>query len=75
MRAAAGLDAGDAIGRQRPRAHQKFGVPFGVDVVGDRGDVVAIAHRLAEQIHQRGFSRSDGTTDADAKRAVRLRHV
>ena len=75
VRAAAGLDAGDAIRRQRSRAHQKFGVPFGVDVVGDGGDVVALAHRLAEQIHQRGFSRSDGATDADAKRAVRVGHV
>ncbi len=41
MRAAAGLDAGDAIRRQRSRAHQEFRIPFGVDVVGDRGDVVA----------------------------------
>jgi len=55
MRTAAGLDAGDAIRRQRPRAHQEFGIPFGVDVVGDRGDVVTLAHGLAEQIHQRGF--------------------
>ncbi len=75
MRASPGFDAGDAIRRQRPRAHQKFRIPFGIDVVGDRGDVVTLAHRLAEQIHQRGFSRSDGTTNADAKRAVRTRHI
>ena len=41
MRAAAGLDAGDAFGRQRAGTHQIFGVPFGVDVVGDRGDLVS----------------------------------
>src|SRR5580700_5733232 len=75
MRASAGFDAGNAIRRQRSRAHQEFGVPFGVDVVGDRGDVVALAHRLAEQVHQRGLSRADRTSDADTKRAVRTSHL
>ncbi len=75
MRAAAGLDTGDAIRCQRSRPHQKFRIPFGVDVVGDRGDVVTLPHRLAEQVHQGGFSRSDGTTDADAERAVGVSHI
>ena len=39
VRAAAGLDAGDALGRERAGAHQIFGVPLGVDVVGDGGDL------------------------------------
>src|SRR6185437_4085439 len=75
VRAAAGLDAGDAIRRQRSRTHQEFGVPFGVDVVCDRRDVVALAHRLAEQVHQRGLARTNGTTDADSKRAVGIFHA
>src|SRR6266576_4392066 len=75
MRTAAGLNSGDAIRRQRPRAHQEFGIPFGVDVVGDRGDVVPLPQGRAEQIYERGFARSDGTTDADAKRTVRTGHV
>src|SRR6185437_6614179 len=74
VRAAAGLDAGDAVRRQRSRAHQEFGVPFGVDVVGDRRDVVALAHRLAKQVHQRGLAGTYGTTDADPKRAVGIFH-
>src|ERR1051326_7057551 len=76
MRAAAGLDAGDAIRRQRARAYQELGIPFGVDVVGDRGDVVTLAHRLAEQVHQRSLARSDRTADADPKGTVGFaRHV
>src|SRR6185312_4678263 len=70
MRTAARLDAGDTIRRQRARAHQELGVPLGVDVVVDRGDVVALAHGLAEQVHQRGLARSNGTADADSKRTV-----
>ena len=46
VRAAAGLDAGDALGRERAGAHQIFGVPLGVDVVGDGGDLVASRMRL-----------------------------
>ena len=75
VRAAAGLDADDAVRRQRARAHQKLRIPFGVDVVGDRGDVVALAHRFAEQVHQRGLARSDRAADADTKRAMRVRHL
>ena len=43
VRAAAGLDAGDALGGKRAGAHEIFGVPFGVDVIGDRRDLVALA--------------------------------
>jgi hypothetical protein len=75
VRAAAGLDAGNAVRRQRARAHQELRIPFGVDVVGDRGDVVALPHRLAEQVHQRGLAGADGTADADAEGTVRVRHI
>ena len=40
MRAAAGLDTADPLGRQCAAAGQEFGVFAGVDVVGDRGDLV-----------------------------------
>ena len=39
MRAAAGLDADDALGRERAGARQEFGVLFRVDVIGDGGEV------------------------------------
>ena len=67
MRAAAGLDADDALLGQRPAAHQELGVLLGVDVVGDDGDVVAVAQALAQRIDQRGLARADGAGDADAK--------
>ena len=67
MRAAARFDPGDAVGHQRAGAHQIFGVPFGVDVVGDGGDLVAVAQALAQRVHQRGLARADRTADADAE--------
>ena len=41
VRAAAGLDAQDALGRQGAGAGEELRVLLGVDVVGDGGDVVA----------------------------------
>src|SRR5262249_61522362 len=38
--ATAGLDPRDTLWRERAGAHEIFGVPFGVDVVGDRRDIV-----------------------------------
>ncbi len=70
MRTAAGLDAGDALGRQRAGAHQIFGVPLGVDVVGDRRDLVAVAQLLAQRIHQRGLAGADRAADTDAQGTV-----
>ncbi|MEI9992468.1 MAG: hypothetical protein WDM86_20845 [Rhizomicrobium sp.] len=67
MRAAAGLDAQDALGHQRAGAREELGVLARVDVVGDRGDVVALAHRLAEPVHQRGLARADRPADSDAQ--------
>ena len=71
VRTAAGLDAGDALGRERAGAHQIFGVPLGVDVVGDGGDLVAVAQMLAQRIHQRGLAGADRAADADAQGTVR----
>ena len=70
VRAAAGLDAEDAFGRERAGAGQELGVLLGVDVVGDRGDVVVVAEALAERIHQRGLAGADGAADADAEGTV-----
>ena len=76
MRAAAGLDAGDALRRKRAGAHQVFGVPLGVDVVGDRRDLEAVAQPLAQRVHQRGLAGADRPADADAQRPVmRCAHV
>ena len=43
VRTAAGLDAHDALGRQRAGLDQNARVLLGVDVVGDRRDVVGVA--------------------------------
>ena len=70
MRAAAGLDAGDALGRERAGAHQVLGVPLGVDVVGDGGDLETAAQPLAQGVHQRGLARADRAADADTQRSI-----
>jgi hypothetical protein len=57
--AAAGLHSFDSLRRERARAHEIFGVPLGVDVVGDRRDLVAITQLLAQRIHERRLARSD----------------
>src|SRR5690606_29246092 len=67
VRAAAGLDPQDAIRRQRPRAGQELGVFARVDVVGDRGDLEALAQVLAQGVHQRRLAGPDRAADADAK--------
>ena len=65
VRAAAGLHADDAIGRQRLTAHEELHVLFREDVVGDHAQAVAVAHRLAQAVDQRRFSRADGSADPD----------
>ena len=67
VRAAARLDADDALLGQRPAAHQELGVLLGVDVVRHHGDVVPVAQPLAERVDQRGLARADGPGDADAQ--------
>src|SRR5262249_56011746 len=49
VRAAAGLHAGDALGYERAREYQVFGVPIGVDVVGDGGVLGRLAHTLTQR--------------------------
>ena len=68
MRAAAGLDAADPLGRQRAAPGQELGVLAGIDVVGDRDQLEAAAHALAQPVHQRRLARADRAADADAQR-------
>src|SRR5690606_29128841 len=67
VRATTGLDADDALGRQRLVAHQELRVFGGVDVVGHHGDVVAIAQCQAQRERERGLAGADRAADADAK--------
>src|SRR5712671_1880550 len=73
MRAAAGLDAANPLGRQGAAAREEFGVLAGVDVVGDGGDLVPTAHPFAQPIHQRRLARSDRTADPDPQRTAHER--
>src|SRR5690606_23764823 len=68
VRAAAGFDADDALRRQRLVPHQELRVLLGVDVVGDRRDVVAPAQRAAQRQHQCGLAGADGPADAHPER-------
>src|SRR5271165_4474735 len=45
--------------RSAGRAPEIFGVPLGIDVVGDGCDLVALAQLLAQRIHERRLARSD----------------
>src|SRR4051812_12861132 len=71
VRAAAGLDAHDALLGQRAGDGQDARILLGVDVVGDGAKVVAPAKALAERLHERRLARADRTADADAQRTVR----
>src|SRR5206468_6858682 len=65
VRAPAGLDADDPLGRQRTAAHEELGVLLRVDVVGDDRHVELGRKAPAEHLGQRGLARADGSTDAD----------
>jgi hypothetical protein len=67
VRAAAGLHAHDALGRPARRHGQQALVFLGVDVVGD-DEVPALAHGLAQHLHQRGLAGADRAADAHAQR-------
>ena len=68
VRAAAGLDADDALGRQRPAPREELGVFLRIDVVGDHGHVHARSQPQAERLGQRGLPGADGTADPDLER-------
>jgi hypothetical protein len=70
VRAAAGLDPDDARGRQRAGPGQDLCVLLRIDVVGDRGQLEARAHALAQGFEKCGFARADRPADADPQRSV-----
>src|SRR5215217_4986740 len=70
VRAPSGLDSEDTLRGQRAGHREQAGVLLGVDVVGDRAEVVAVAEPLAEPLHEGGLAGPDRAPDADAERAV-----
>ncbi len=68
MRAAARLDADDALGRERLVAHQELRVLLGIDVVGHHRDVQPLAQRLAERERERRLAGTYGAANADTQR-------
>src|SRR5947199_134440 len=69
VRAPAGLDADDALGRQGTAPDEELRILLRVDVVGDHGHVELVAEPQAERLGQRGLARADGAADADLHRA------
>ena len=70
MGTAARLDAHDPFFGESTGNGQKARVFFGIDVVGNGAEIVSIAEALAKCLCQRGFTGTDGTTNADAEGAV-----
>jgi hypothetical protein len=70
MRAAPGLDAGDAFWRQRARAGEELRILSGVNVVGDHREVVAVAQPLAQRVDQRRLAGANRPADAHAQRSM-----
>ena len=70
MGTATGFDTNDALFGQSLGARENESVFSGVDVVGDDGEAVTVAHPFAKLLDERGFAASNGSADADAKRTV-----
>jgi hypothetical protein len=69
VRAGAGLDGGDPLGRQHGLAEQELGVLPRVDVVGDDGDGQLVAQGAAERGNGGGLAGADRAAEADAQGA------
>src|SRR5258706_15104045 len=67
MRAATGLDADDALGRERLVGDEELGVLFCIDVVGHHRDVEAVAQPLAQRKRERRLAGTDRSSDAYAQ--------
>ena len=65
VRAAAGLDGGDALDRQHARGAQELGVLGRVDVVGHDAQAGLGAQRAAQRGDQAALAGPDGAADAD----------
>src|SRR5215469_13943679 len=73
MRASARFHSDHPLGGQRAPAHQELSVLLRVDVVGDHGELVAIAKASGQGFDERRLPGADGPTDADLERAGRSR--
>src|SRR5262249_52763455 len=67
VRAAAGLHTDNPIGGERLASDEELHVLLGEDVVGDHAQPVAVAHRLAQAVDERRFSRADRAADSDSQ--------
>src|SRR5262249_5443351 len=63
VRAPARLDADDAIRRQRLAANEELHVFLREDVVGHHGNLVPVAHVLAQTVEQRRLAGANGPAD------------
>src|SRR6185295_14174853 len=66
MRAAAGLDPGNALDRQCAGPGQELRILAGIDIVGDDRDLVAIGEAAAQALQQGGLAGADRAADTDA---------
>src|SRR3982751_2183675 len=71
MRAPACLNADDAVRRQRFVRHEKFCVLFRIDIVGDDGNLIAIAQSAAKCERKCSLAGADRTSDTNAQRRLR----
>src|SRR5262245_792548 len=69
MRATAGLDTHDPLGRQGLRPRENELVFLRIDVVGDYVDVVVVPEPLAQRLKKRRFARAHRAADPDAQRS------
>src|SRR5690606_33159798 len=70
VRAAAGLDGGDALLVEDARPAQEVGVLGGVDVVGDHAELERRAEGPAERGHQGRLAAADGAAHAEPERSA-----
>src|SRR5258708_39028585 len=61
------LNTHDAVGTERPRPSQEFGVLLGVDVIGNGGNVIALGEQFAQPLGECGFSGADRAADSYAQ--------
>ncbi len=75
VRAAAGLDADDAVRGEGFVADEKLGVLAGIDVIGNHRHGQGIAQPLAEPQDQHRLSGADGAADAETQRAHEMKSL
>ncbi len=65
VRAAARLDAHNAVGRQDGVGAQKLGVLFGVDIVGHDAQRILARHLAGKGLYQGSLARAHGAGNTD----------